>query len=99
MSRSATPLAYVYLDGPEVYVHPATVRPATATDLHYAPTCITECEEPILVGQMIIVTDAHVEGEATAHLGCLLATSGMLVTLEEGERLQAEADRPSRATY
>lgn len=96
MPRSATPLAYVYLDGAEVYVHPATVRPATTHDLQFDPHCITECEEDITTGQMLVITDAHEQGEATAHLACLLATSGALVTLAEAERLQAEADRPSR---
>lgn len=86
-----TPLAYVYLDGAEVYVHPCEIRSATPQDLTYDPHCIAECETPILAGQTIIVTDAHDQGEATAHLTCLLATSGMVVTAEDAEEMRLDS--------
>lgn len=93
---SSTPLAFVYFDGPEVYVHPAEVRTATVADLHYAPTCVNECGEPILAGQTIAVTDPGVQGESWCHLGCMLATGGYLATLAEAEEVQGQVPAHTR---
>lgn len=88
---SALPaLAFVYLDGGEVYVHPAVVAPATAAHAVYGAECHAECGTPIVVGQMLLTTDWHEQGEATGHLACLLATGGFLMTMWEAERVQAE---------
>lgn len=86
-------LAFVYLDGPEVYVHPAEVRPFTAQDLRYVPRCTTECEIDFALGDMLCITDPGVQGESYAHLACLLATGGMLMTEWEAIRHQEDAQR------
>lgn len=91
-------LAFVYFDGPEVYVHPCEIRSTTTADLRWDPHCIAECETPILAGQTIIVTDPGDQGEATAHLACLLATgsSAAVMTLWEAERVQSEVGTGKR---
>lgn len=84
-------LAFLYLDGPETYVHPALVRPAVVDDGNYGADCFAECGDPMLMGQILLVTDAGVQGETTGHLSCALRTGGVLMALEEAVELQEAA--------
>jgi hypothetical protein len=91
MPTPNAPLAYVYLDRAEVYVHDAEIRSATERDLDYAPMCVMECLTPILVGQTILVTDAHTQGHSIGHLACSVQVGGFIMDYREAEAMQEAA--------